>query len=321
MIDPNIRRNGIGGSEVGALFGCHPYLDEFAVWARKKCPEMPQPEASARMMAGQFFEEAILKLYAYTTKRDVEYFNRTLSDPERPWIVYSPDGLVRGERRGVDAKLVAWDQRRNWGYAPEEIPEYIQMQAYYYMAAMDYPVWDIAAMVGDELRIVSVERLDPTAEKAMLMRVWEWHQRFIIRDERPPIDGSAAAGRWLQATFPHHKRPDLREATPEEIVTLTSYAQVRFEEAGVKERKALLENVIKAAIADKEGLFWSDGKFTWRRTKDSTTTRWEDMALGILNQYVPKEKHEELLDFYTEPKPGHRRIRFEHDHLRAEEAA
>jgi predicted phage-related endonuclease len=274
------------------------------------------------MMAGKFFEEAILKLYAFTTKRDVEYFDKTLTDPERPWMVYTPDGLVRNEKRGVDAKLVAWDQRRNWGDGPGEIPEYIQLQAYYYMAATNYPVWDIAAMIGDQLRIFAVERLDPTAEQAMLARVWEWHQRFIVRDERPPIDGSGAAAYWLKTTFPHHKRPDLRQATPEEITLLTDYAQVRFEEAGVKERRALLENLIKAAIADKEGLVWPEGKFTWRRTKDSVEVDWEAMARGLLqNHFKTEEARQSVMEFYTRPKPGIRKIRFEHDAMRGEEAA
>jgi putative phage-type endonuclease len=319
-IDPNVRRMGIGGSEAAALFGCHPYLDEFSVWARKKDAVADQ-EPTERMIAGRFFEEAILKFYAHRTRRDVEYFNQTLQDKERPWMIYTPDGLVRGERRGVDAKLVAWDQRRNWGTMAGEVPEYIQVQAYYYMAAMDYPVWDIAAMVGDELRIIPVERLDAVAERQMLLRISEWHQRYILGDDRPEMGSSPAAARWLQTTFPRHKRPDLRYATEAEILMLTEYAQVRFEQAALKEHREKLENLIKAAIADKEGLVWPNGKFTWRRIKDSTVTDWESMARGLLNEYVKdKDKREELEQFYTRPKPGYRKIRFEHDDLRGEEA-
>jgi predicted phage-related endonuclease len=322
-MNPDLRRMAIGGSEVGAIFGCHPFLDRFGLWARKKRrDEVPDREPSLRMIAGKFFEEAILKLYAYKTKRDVEYFDKTLTDPQRPWMVYTPDGLVRGEKRGVDAKLVSWDQRRYWGYDSGEVPEYIQLQAYYYMAAMDYPVWDIAAMIGDELRVIPVERLDADAERAMLMRVWEWHQRFIIGDERPDMGASPAAAAWLQATFPHHKRPDLRYATPEEIAVLTDYAELRFEQKAIEERRTVLENLIKAAIGAQEGLVWPNGKFTWRRIKDSQAVKWEDLALGLLNEYVKdEEKRQELMDFYTIPKPGYRKIRFEHDDLRGEDAA
>jgi hypothetical protein len=199
------------------------------------------------------------------------------------------------------------------------LPEYIQLQAYYYMAAMDYPVWDIAAMIGDELRIIPVARLDPAAERAMLMRVREWHQRYIEGDERPDLGGSATAAHWLQATFPHNRRNDLREATPEEIAILTEYAELRFEQKAIEERRPVLENLLKAAIADRDGLVWPSGKFTWRRIKDSTTTDWESLSLALLNLYIAEDdKREELLNFYTRPKPGYRKIRFEHDDLRNE---
>lgn len=321
MINAQLRKTRICPSESGAIFGCHPYLDQFAVWARKKA-DLPEIAPSPRMIAGKFFEEAILKLYGYTIKREVEYFDQTLIDPQRDWLAFTPDGLVRGERRGVDAKLIAWDQRRYWGHQADEIPQYIQFQVHCYMAALDYPVWDVAAMIGDELRIIHVPRLSPDVERAMLARLREWHQRYIAGDERPDMGASATAGRWLQAIFPKHQRPDLRDATPEEVVLLNNYAQARFEERAIAERKGTLENLLKASVADKEGLVWPDGKFTWRRTKDSKKVKWEALCWALLTHYCKDEAERvKLLTDYTETKEGYRRIRFEHDDLAAEDSA
>jgi hypothetical protein len=78
-----------------------------------------------------------------------------------------------------------------------------------------------------------------------------------------------------------------------------------------------LENLLKAAIKDREGLQWPGGKFTWRKTKDGTTTQWESLALGLLNQFVATEQERaDLLAFYTTPKPGYRKVRIDHPLLK-----
>lgn len=319
-INQELRKPRMCPSEAGAIFGVHPYLDLFGVWARHKA-DLPELPPSTRMMGGHFFESGILNWYAHVTKFEVEHFDQTLVNPDLPWLAYTPDALIHGQRRGVDAKLIAWTQRRLWGYEADEVPEYIRLQVWCYMAAMDLPVYDVAAVIGDELRIIPIPRPPAHVEQTLLTRMQEFHQRFILGDERPEMGASVSAARWLQTAFPQHKRPDLRHATPEEIVTLTEYARVRFEQAALKERRATLENLIKAAIAEREGLIWTDGKFTWRRTKDSKEIDWQSLALALLTHHHKDDAERlQLIADYTRPKPGYRKIRFEHDDLPSEES-
>jgi predicted phage-related endonuclease len=236
-------------------------------------------------------------------------------------MLYTPDGLVPGQRRGVDAKVVAWDQRRKWGETAAEIPERIQLQCWWYMACMEYDAWDVVALIGDTPRVYEITR-DREAERAMIERAEEWYRRYIVGDEMPEMGASEAAAQWLQRTFPTHKRPDLRFATTEEVALLTEYAEVRIAMAGLQRRKDELENAIKLAIAEKEGLVWETGKFTWRRSKDSQVTDWESLALALLTHHIKDEaERERVLDSYTRTKPGTRRIRFEHDLMRSDDAA
>jgi predicted phage-related endonuclease len=316
MIDPNIRKLGIGGSDVAAIFGEDEFKDAFSVWATKKGGLARPDKPNIRMVVGKFLEEGVLKLYEYITHRDIEYCDETSQHPERPWMVYTPDALCPAERIGVDAKVVAWDQRRQWGETSEEIPMRVQLQAWWYMAALDYDRWDICALMGEgEPRIYQIER-DREAEAAMLARVEEWYVRYILGDERPPMGGNEDAARWLKQMYPRHTL-DLRHASAEEITMLTEWVSVCVEQRDLKRRRGLLETYLKSAIEDHEGLLWPEGKFTWRKTKDGVRVDWESMALALLQQHVSDDAERERIErFYTLPKPGVRRIYCDHDALR-----
>lgn len=320
MIDHNMRKLAIGGSDVAALFGEDEYKDAFDVWAAKKGGLEPEPP-NDQMVMGTLLEPAVLHMYEHITKLPITYENITHQHPTRPFQVYSPDALVVGQQRGVEAKVVFWQQRALWGFDGDQepdIPRRVLMQCYWYMSATEYPQWDVVALLGEGLpRIYTVKRLDPAAEEAMLARVEEWWRRYIMGDERPPMGGSEEAGRWLAKTYPLHKRPDMRDATPDEVKLLDEYLIVRMTQEKIRQQRAALELQIKDAIKDKEGLRWDDCAFTWRRTKDSVKTNWQAMALGLLNQFVKDEQERATLEgLYRYTKDGYRRIHCNHPMLK-----
>jgi putative phage-type endonuclease len=321
MHDPeNIRKSAIGGSEVAALFDADPWKDAFTVWALKKGGLQPA-DPSPQMLTGKILEPAVLKIYTYITGRELVYCDVTKRHPERPWMAYTPDALCRDERRGVEAKVVGWDQRNAWGDGLDEIPLHAEFQVRHYMAAMEYEVWDvIALMPGPAPRIYEIHR-DLDIEPLMLKREQEWWERYILGDDRPPMGGTEDAARWLQKTYPSHKRPDLREATPEEVDLLSEYVQLRVEQGELMERRGYLECQLKDAIKEREGLIWPEGQFTWRSTKDSKHVDWQAMAMGLAQMYIKDEAaRAELLGIYTTVRPGTRRIRLDHPALKADRA-
>jgi predicted phage-related endonuclease len=168
----------------------------------------------------------------------------------------------------------------------------------------------VAALIGDGLPHVYEIRRDREAEESMLARVEEFWRRFILGDEVPPIGASAAAGQWLQHAYPRPKA-DLRPATDEELLLLGKYTAVRITERAAKEARTLLENQIKLAIGDREGLYWPDGKFTWRNTKDRLVTNWQAMAKGLAQRFLKDdEERATLTGIHTNPVRGTRRIYF-----------
>jgi predicted phage-related endonuclease len=316
MIDHELRRTRITSTDLGPIFGVDEWRDAFSVWAEKK-GRLPAREPTPRMRMGKFLERGIVAAYGAVTRREPVWCDETVCHPERDWMAASPDALCAGERRGVDAKLVFWDQRRKWGATPDDIPESIQVQMWWMMAVLEYDVWDVAALVGDDLpRVYTFER-DREIERALIAKAEEFWRRHILGDEVPAIGGSAAAGVWLQQAFPTHRRPDLRAATAEEIADLEQCVQVRIEQRVLAEERACLENRLKLAVGEREGLYWPEGKFTWRKTRDQTVTDWESMATGLLHAHVKDaEERETLTGIYRTTKPGPRRVLLESDLLR-----
>ena len=317
MIDHELRRRTITSTDVGPIFGVDLFRTAFDVWCEKH-GHAPPFQPSRRMLMGKDLEQGIVQAYSRITGLRTHWTDKTLRHPTREWMAGSPDafagdwkplGTAFGYARGVDAKLVFYDQRRKWGWDANSIPEGYQLQAWWLMATTEADRWDIAAWLGeDEPRIYEIER-DREAERVVIAKCEGWHRRYVLGDEVPPISGSKAAEVWLQQAFPTHARPDMRDATEEEAKLLDQYAGWRVARTVSTERCKEMENQIKLAIKDREGLEWDGGSFTWRKTKDGVEIHWEAIARGLLNE-KDKETQATLLDLHTTPKPGERRMRF-----------
>jgi predicted phage-related endonuclease len=315
-VDLVLRRNRIGGSEVAPIMDADDFgRTGFSIWFEKKFGGDPGPPPDWQVH-GKLLERGILDIYTYDTGRKVEYHDRTILDPARAYMAATPDGFCINERRGVDAKRVLWHQGKLYGETANEIPMRVVMQCWWYMAAFDYDLWDVCALVGDEVRIYTIER-DREAERAMLDYIARWHAKYILGDDIPPMGRTREAAAYLQRMFPNDNRPSVRAADAAEIELLNSYVQLRLAEKRMKGERTEMETAIKAAIKDCEGLRWEEGTFTWRRTKDSEETNWEALAHGLLVKHVPDpEELKTLLSIHTNTKPGYRKIRIDHPLLR-----
>lgn len=316
MINQQLRRTGLGGSEIGVLFGVDPYRDEFSLWLDKR-GDLPPAEPSGRMIVGKYLERGILDLYAYQTGRKLDYCDETMLHPERPWQIYTADALCRDEQRGVDAKCVSWDQRSHWGAGLDVVPDHYQFQAMWYMSAFDYEHWDIAAFFGSDMpRIYEIVR-DREAERIILARAEQWWRKYIVGDEQPPIDGSSEASVWLKQMYPAHRPSSIRTAEPAECDLLDHYVSTVIELKQLSGKRKRLENQIKKAIGNDEGLRWEGGRLTWRRSRDSARIDWRALAEALLGVYVRDADADRVIRReYTKQRAGSRRMYLDSERYR-----
>lgn len=317
-IDRELRQQGIGASEAAAIWGLHPYVTPKGLQLRKKFPAAFETPETDWQAIGHIFEEPCLRVYSLLTKRRVRYLNVTHRHEKLP-IVWSPDAVCEDDNCGVEIKVYADEGRRFFGPNQDTLPDFMKVQCQIYMAMTDKPEWDVFVWLAGRPNIFT-ERRDRELGDGMVEQIPEWWRRYIVGDEELPIDDPDAVDRYLQWRYPTHRRPDVRIANDGEVAMLNEYAQLRQDFSQLAARRKVLEAEIKGAIKEKEGLEWPDGRFTWRRCKDSQVTDWASLGLGLLNEHVEdRAKREEIIDFYTRPKPGTRRIHFKHKSLKEEE--
>jgi predicted phage-related endonuclease len=323
-LDRGMRSTGFGSSELGALMGVDGYRDLHALWAEKKGGFDP-PAPDLRMQLGKFLESGVAEFYSHFTKRRIEpMFDRTFRHSRFPHWLATPDALCLDESRGVDAKVAQWDQRHQWGETEDEIPERVQLQMHGCMAVMDRDCWDVALLMGDWLRVYTLERNREFEERLGRKIESVWAEYFEGDREPPPIGSSNISTLWLKQIYPkERKRPDIRPATDDEIKLLLDYGNLRAEQKALAATRARMENEIKLAIKDREGLEWGDGnRFTWRRTKDKTYVDWQSLAIALRTNFIKDEQERaNVTELHTRKKEGVRRIYFKSDQFEEEEEA
>jgi predicted phage-related endonuclease len=308
VIDPHIRSQGIGCSELAAIQGMSRWHTAWEIAMRKRGLLLDENDHGTPEQAwGHDMEPAILRAYTRLTKRSLIVDHVSRRHPDVP-LVYTPDALVEGERRGVDAKNVGFGQADDWR-GPEP-PADAFFQCVGYMFAMDLDAYDLAVSICGASPVIWTVTRDGKLEQRVVARVTNFWNRFVAGEEELPIDGSAAATAYLERRYPRNKL-DLRNATSDEVALLQEYETLRIAQNGIEAGRDELENKLRQAIGDHDGLRWSGGRLTWKRTRDRKTVRWESMAIALRQQFIKDEQERErLLDFYTDVKPGYRKLDF-----------
>lgn len=299
----DIRKTGIGASEIGAVAGLSPYAGPLDIYLRKL--GLVEDEAGEPALWGQRLEPLIAEEYERRTGIKLSQ-GETRRHHKEPWIIATPDRIA--EDRLVECKTASLRVAHRWG-EPEtdQVPEEYLAQAMWQMLVYGAKRVDFALLLGgQEFRTYTVQW---DAELAQLLirkgrAFWFDHVLAAV----PPPKGSAyAIAEMLRHRHPANTQP-MRSATAEEMDLLRRLAAARAKAKAANEEKELLEAMVKQAIGDAEGISASFGRVTWRKNKDSRKVDWEAVAreLGASDDLIKK---------HTTIKPGPRvlRCKFEED--------
>jgi predicted phage-related endonuclease len=143
-----------------------------------------------RVHFGNLLEDVIAQEYALTHHVKVRRKNVMVRHPKHQYMIANIDRVIEGQRRGVECKnvdLLAW-RFGEWGPAgTDQVPLPFVLQVAHYMCVLDYPEWDLAALVGgNTLRTYHFVR-DAELEQLMIESEAEFWQH-VERREPPPIN-------------------------------------------------------------------------------------------------------------------------------------
>lgn len=279
------RKQGIGGSDAGALLGLSKWRTPLAVWIDKTTPEVADFEPTDDQRWGTLKEPLILQEYARQTNAKLELMGLIRSH-KHPFMLASLDALahpVTGELRVVDAKSTRSDT--DWGEpGTDEVPAEYAAQAHHYMAVTGTLHVDFAVLIGSaDFRIYTVDA-DPEVQAGIVdaeAAFWE-----SVKTKTPPPPRTLEDAKLL---FPRHTAGKVIEADETimaHVVALRSAKQELFEYGELAEA---IELALKTAMGDAEAVMRDHETLaTWKTSKPKKNL---DLAAierdhpGLLDQY------------------------------------
>lgn len=202
------RSRGIGGSDVGALFGLNKWLSLPRLWLQK-CGRLPKQGAQSvneLMEWGSILEAPIARQYGEKSGRRLQAVNDTLVHSKFPWMIGNPDrlqwdsGRPRAERCGIlEVKATMFGNLRLWQAGGVPSSYYLQLQHYLAITGL---TWGSFAVLFGGNRLVQFDvARDEKLIEVLIAREREFWQ--LVTTETPP--SMALSKEWnreLAAFFP-----------------------------------------------------------------------------------------------------------------------
>ncbi len=247
--DFDVRRTGIGGSDIAAVLGVSPYKSAYEVYEEKVNGFKQDLTNNEKVVWGNLLEEPIAKRYEQVTGKRLSITN-IIRSGDYPFLIASPDRMIINEKRGLEIKAVGEHTKHLWGESGSQlIPEYYYLQAAHYMLVLDYEAWDVAALIGgQELRTYSFER-DREIDDLIVQGAFDFWMNHVQKKIAPAKDYSRPNVQQLIK----RKNNLVSEASmelPDEYVAITNQLEEAKEHI---KRYQLLQKEAEAKLLDAIG--------------------------------------------------------------------
>ncbi|WP_067819846.1 YqaJ viral recombinase family nuclease [Actinomadura kijaniata] len=176
-----LRRQGLGGSDIAAICGLNPYTSALAVYHDKR-GELPYEGESQAARWGRRLEEVIAQGWSEETGIPVHHSPGMLAHLDLPWMLANPDRTF-GEGR---LKILEIKNRSAWQDADWQhgVPDGPALQLQWYLAVTGAEFGAVAALVGgNRLRYHYLDR-----DQALIDDLIKIAERFWadVQAGRPP---------------------------------------------------------------------------------------------------------------------------------------
>ncbi|OUP80757.1 endonuclease [Lachnoclostridium sp. An169] len=259
------RKQGIGGSDAGAVCGFNPYRTAIQVYYDKTSGETEEIDNEA-MRQGREFEAYVAGRFTEATGKKVRRANAMFYDEANPFMLADVDRMVTGENAGLECKTASPYMADKW--QDGRIPLSYQIQCYHYMSVCHADAWYIAVLIyGKEFKYYRIERDEQIIDN--LIRIeksfWENHVKAGIM---PDPDGSKTAEQVIAEYFPE---------TGGRSIPLTGFddkLRRRQELVGIMERmeteKKQIDQELKIYLGDAETAENEHFRVSWKNVSRSS---------------------------------------------------
>lgn len=295
----DLRKGGIGSSEVGTILGLNPYETPYQLWRKKKGLDAPTPENFA-MRAGHYLEDAVSLFYQDETGNEIIKSSAgdwLIVNNERPFLRVSPDRTCwkRGMARKHDNKGIVECKTTQKEIDGDSLPQHWFCQLQYQLGVAELNWGAIAWLTAGR----EFGYRDLTFDKDFYDWMIEEVTRFwvdCIQGNQEPL---AINVEDVILKSPRHIAGKTLTANDDIIAELAELKEVREELAALDQRKKAIEETIKMTMGDAEALVLpntDDVLCTWKAGKDRT--KFDDKRFA--------QEHPDMYAQYTKTTAGTR---------------
>lgn len=267
-----MRKTGIGGSEIAAILGESRFATPFDVWLSKTQGWVLAETED--MKRGTFLEDGIARWYA-------ERFGITEPMHEPGTVRHATQSVALcTPDRTVNNRLVSIKAPRRggglWGEPGTDSvpPEYLlQLQWEHAICSSILPrsptdplhlsdEMHLAALIDGDLAVYIV-KADRELQAWMLDYAASWWATHVQGALAPSMDGSSQAREWLKRKFPANASP-VRPATAWEDLRMLTLRDAEREAKKWEAEAETIRNELKSTIGTASGIAGPAGIITWK---------------------------------------------------------
>lgn len=195
------RMKGVGGSEISAVIGCNPYMDNVTLWKIKTGQIVPDDISDKPFVKyGTNAEHHLRELFKLDfPEYSVGYEeNNSFFNPKYPWARASLDGWLTDEngRKGIleikTTEILQSMQKEKWN---KQIPQNYYCQVLFYMAVLEADFAILKAQLKTvfdgvpylQTKHYPIERSDVEEDIKYLMQEGERFWQYVESGKMPPL--------------------------------------------------------------------------------------------------------------------------------------
>lgn len=196
------RKQGIGGSDAGAVCGLNPYRTAIQVYYDKTSDSIEKIDNEA-MRQGRELEEYVARRFREASGKRVRRANAIFYDEKNPFMLADVDRMIVGENAGLECKTASPYSEEKW--RDDKIPLSYQLQCYHYMSVCNADAWYIAVLIyGRDFKYYRIERDDEVIGNLIRIEEEFWNE-YVLKRVIPDPDGSKTADAAIAERFKESK--------------------------------------------------------------------------------------------------------------------
>lgn len=265
-----VRKSGIGSSEVATIVGLNPWETPYQLWRRKVGIDAPKPENFA-MKAGHYLEDAVSRFWSDETGREIikrSAGDWLIRDNEHPFLQVSPDRTywLTGEKRNDSNKGILECKTTQMAVDADDLPKHWFCQVQYQLGVAGLEHGSLAWLCsGREFGYRDIDFV-PDFYQWLVEEVSRfWHDNVLAR-----VEPSAVSVKDVLLKYNRHTDGKIVEVGADILDACSDLKEVKRLIKELEDKKDTLEERIKMVFGDAEGISF-DGQTlaTWKAPKPS----------------------------------------------------